>query len=480
MQRAAGSVGGDPLEVMVNPEDVEAQYTDADVDEMAQEAGIQPKAEDRAEPAAPESPDMAEQLQRLGVIADCDDQMPRGEIGGKVRAAVEEAGLLADHDEIERETDRIWASFGYAKSDGGPRVYDVQVDGTVKDWRRPDPGPQRDPFEPPVHQVGDDQRFSGGGAGEGHQQSLFLVPSDAQFHGKLYRDAPELGDIAERLIDQHEHLADLLNCDIRYFWRRKTGVSKGRVKIGYCKRASDLLGHFTGCDFIIWLSATTARDGKFTDRQVEAAIFHQLCHIETDDEGNFISARHDFEGFAAEIRQYGPWTEDLKVGGSAFVKANQMGLFDVDDEGIEDDEDEADDGSGGLMHAPIRDGAGTLIHADGTPMTAEEIEAQEAAEVEGETRVDCSLCDHEIPPGDVEDTFCSGCGAQVCARHRGDPPFGEHAQEEHLSDEDDDDDEEQEYRRRHAVCAEAAANASGSSTSDEGQEEDILADPAVI
>lgn len=340
-------------------------------------------------------PSMADQLADLRLEAQCDADMPRGEIGGLVRKAVEDAGLLADHDEIERETDRIWGSFGYAKSDGGPREYSVNVDGTVRDWRRPDLTPDRGDVTALNTITDNDQRFSGAGATDDGER--FPVPPDSKFNGRLYRDAPELADIAEGLISKRGFLSELMNAEIRYCWRRKTGVSKGRVKIGYCKRASDLLGHFSGADFIIWLSATTARDGKFTPRQVEAAIFHQLLHIETDDEGNFISARHDFEGFAQEIRHYGTWAEDLKLAVPAFKAAEQMSLFGLDDEGIEDDDEDEPE-----RWADSERGAGVLIHNDGTPMTTEEIEAQEAAELEDEL-LDAEALNDEEEPADPDD-----------------------------------------------------------------------------
>jgi hypothetical protein len=256
------------------------------------------------------------------------------------------------------------------RTDDAPSVaaheYDVESDGSVRDWRRPDTTPDRGDVTT-VHTITDEEpRFSG--AGDGQQANMFLVPSDAAFNGRQYRDAPELANIAERLIGEHGFLGELVNCDVRWYWKRKTGVSKGRVKIGFMKRASDLLGHFSGADFIGWLSATTARDGKFTDTQIEAAVFHQLCHIGSDDSGNWIFAPHDFEGFAAEVRVFGTWTSDLKLGGSAFVAAHQMGLFTDGDE----DEDAEDDGSG------------VLIHADGTPLTDDEIAEQEAAELHGE------------------------------------------------------------------------------------------------
>lgn len=173
---------------------------------------------------------------------------------------------------------------------------------------------------------------------QGEAQASRLIPDDIAFTGSAYLDAPQLASIADRLIGQHGFLGELAGADIRWFWKRKTGVAKGKLKVGLVKRASDFLGHFTDADFLVWLSATTAREGAFDDRKVEAAVFHQLCHIGTDDKGNYIYLPHDFEGFGQEIRHYGPWTEDLKIGGNAFQAAVQLG-FEFSEADDEDDEE---------------------------------------------------------------------------------------------------------------------------------------------
>lgn len=195
-------------------------------------------------------------------------------------------------------------------------------------------------------QVDADPRFSGGGAAD-DDEDRFPVPSDASFANKLFADAPELANIAEKLIGEHGYLDNLRACRIRYLWKRKTGVSKGRLKIGYIARVSELLAHaYPGVDFVIWLSASTARESRFSPTQVEAAILHQLCHVGEDDTGNWIKLPHDFEGFAAEVRAFGAWTEDLKVGSRAFTTAVQLGLeLDADDEDDEDLDDRPDDGA---------------------------------------------------------------------------------------------------------------------------------------
>jgi len=270
-------------------------------------------------------------------------QQAAAEEDAEATTRLKEIGYGPIEPETEQEHRVAGRAEALAAELGKQLSYDVDADGLVLDVRAAEMTPDRGVEAGDRHvyirdEDGNLPQFSGAGADDESTTSK-IIPSDRDFNGKLYREAPELALIAELLIAEHGFLAELVNCDIRWYWRRKTGVSKGRVKIGFMKRASDLLGHFSGADFIGWLSATTARDGKFTDQQVEAAVFHQLCHVGSDDNGNWIFAPHDFEGFAAEVRAYGTWTSDLKLGGTAFVAAHQMGLFDAADE----DEDEDDE-----------------------------------------------------------------------------------------------------------------------------------------
>ena len=49
----------------------------------------------------------------------------------------------------------------------------------------------------------------------------------------------------------------------------------------------------------------------------------------------------------------------------------------------------------------------------------------------------CDLCARAFPAGENPDDFrCHGCHAYVCERHHGDPPFGRHSPEQHLSEYD--------------------------------------------
>lgn len=378
MQRGESDASGDRE---IGTRDVAA--TDPLTGGVVDAEPVEPKPEDR-EPMAGDG------IRVLNIEARCTAEMPRSLVVARIREA--SYGLGPTEEEIQAEADRIWTSFGDNRT--GPQrdwrdvvqdragdglddrvagraeklagelgrglVADVGPDGIVEGVRPAEMTPDRGPdVGTTVHQVSDQEpRFSGGGADDSTASDK--IPNDADFRGKLYVEAPSLANLAEELIGRHGFLDDLKHCDIRWYWKRKTGVSKGRVKIGFMKRASDLLGHFTGADFIGWLSATTARDGRFTDDQVEAAVFHQLLHIGSDDKGNWIFVPHDFEGFAQEVRHYGTWTEGLKLGGTAFVAAQQMGLFDAtaddddEDEDADDEEDPPDLTMGFDDVAPVR------------------------------------------------------------------------------------------------------------------------------
>jgi hypothetical protein len=415
---AAGDGGGANGHDVAARDQLTGQVVDAD-------APITPKPEDRVDEP------MEDRLADLDVGAHCTAEMPRSLVVARVREASYGMDPAPTEADIQAEADRIWTSFGdnrkgpaapdwrdvvkgraedglddrlagraekLAGELGRGLVADVGADGIVEGIRPPEMTPDRGPEVGTTHhQVTDGEpRYSGSGDGSTPYMSE-LIPQDIAFKGKLYLEAPELANIAEGLIGQHGFLEELAHCDIRWYWKRKTGVSKGRVKIGFMKRASDLLGHFTGADFIGWLSATTLRNGRFGDEQVEAAVFHQLLHIGGDDKGNWIFVPHDFEGFAQEVRHYGTWTEGLKLGGTAFVAAQQMGLFDATDE---DDEDEDDDEAPPDLTMGFDDVAPAREHDEDRPADPDQPYDDEEPDTTGElptgAEIDAAMTDRDL------------------------------------------------------------------------------------
>ena len=317
---------------------------------------------------------VARELTALDVGAACSEEMSLGMVVDRVRDAVlaTDWGELATEAEIVAEAERIWEGFSVNRK--GPREYDLNADGTIRDWRRPATTPDRGDVTA-THTIGDDdqRRFSGAGAsGDMQQATLFLVPSDADFNGRPYREAPELAMLAADLMEKHGYLAHLEHCTIRYFWERKTGsVDRQRV-VGSIKRGSGHYGDLLRAEFAIFLAADTAREGNHSDRRVERSLFRQLRQIGQDDKGNWIKLPYSLKLFPEEIQEYADLNDaDLKVGRNAYRNAEQMGLFSEDDAAAEEY------GSDGL-------GAGVLIHDDGRPLTADEIEAMHGRELADE------------------------------------------------------------------------------------------------
>lgn len=279
-------------------------------------------------------------LTALGIERLCTAEMSLHMITERVRTAARQLADEPTDADIVAEAERIWNDFSDQRK--GPRTYAVDPSGQVRDWRRPDPGPAVDfePAEPVVHTITDETA---------QQASLFLVPGESTFSGKDFAESGALFQLGQAIIAKHGILSHLERCQIRYFWKRKTGVSKGERITGGLERSSGLKGYLLGGDFAIWLAADTARERQASDRRVERWLFRQLRRIGQDDKGNFIELPFTLRVFTEEILSYADvGDEDLKVGHSAFKSADQMGLFTASD-GDDDDDDEGEDVAGEVI-----------------------------------------------------------------------------------------------------------------------------------
>lgn len=144
------------------------------------------------------------------------------------------------------------------------------------------------------------------------------IPTDDRFaaEGADFLEGLDIKTIARRHIEQYPefgHLADVL---IAYAWKRTGGETNGKAVFGKCVKASGLLKYFSAQTFVIWLAADHCREWGFSNRQLEALVYHELCHCgetETKDgERKAVLLPHDVETFASEIERYGLWTDDLR------------------------------------------------------------------------------------------------------------------------------------------------------------------------
>lgn len=155
-------------------------------------------------------------------------------------------------------------------------------------------------------------------------------------------EAPEVKDIAERLIPKHHaHLRSWAE-EIRYVFRKEAQVSKGRAVWGKahkitglpCYLATNAPGDVNAFDDTPPPSADMfvmeiAHDiwTRLTPKQQEALVDHELMHftIEMDDNAGVVRGirGHDVEEFSAIAQRHGAWRPDL----IEFADAMQLSLI---------------------------------------------------------------------------------------------------------------------------------------------------------
>ena len=163
----------------------------------------------------------------------------------------------------------------------------------------------------------------------GGDNARFDVPGDHEFFSAKFMDAPALEAIANSLIGSMPEFGGLEDPTIRYVWQRKGATSAGKMILGKCTKVSGIAQFFGDCDYVVTIAADHARELKLTNHQMQAAVYHELCHIEIGEDEKtgdpIYGARgHDVEMYLDEIRRYGLWRESLEAAAKAF---EQLSLF---------------------------------------------------------------------------------------------------------------------------------------------------------
>jgi|688.fasta_scaffold22898_4 hypothetical protein len=149
-----------------------------------------------------------------------------------------------------------------------------------------------------------------------------------------YFDAPEVADMAQKLIAKyHQHLIDY-SVRIRYVFVDKTPNSQGKEVWGTCRKISGLNAYLEGENvdgepfFVITISKDIW-DVLPPDKRL-ALVDHELCHawaeakqqknesdddsdMETDNPVKLNIKPHDLEEFSCIVRRHGLWREDIEA-----------------------------------------------------------------------------------------------------------------------------------------------------------------------
>jgi hypothetical protein len=156
------------------------------------------------------------------------------------------------------------------------------------------------------------------------------VPWDTAFADDDFLAVPELTTIGAALVKRYPEFGFLKDARIEYRWKRKGGRSQGRDTYGKCVKTSGALRHFARCDYLIWVAADHVRESAWSNLQLEALLYHELCHCgcEIDDDekspayGDMrLTIRgHDDEVFLDELRRYGAWNSRRVRAGEVYAQ----------------------------------------------------------------------------------------------------------------------------------------------------------------
>lgn len=146
------------------------------------------------------------------------------------------------------------------------------------------------------------------------------IPQDGEFDEAGFLAKDDLTKLYDALIKEHApQLGFLKRFDIAVLWKRKGGMTGGRERLGNAQRPGGLLKHFSSAVFVVWLAADHIRQKEFSDEQIAAALFHQLCKLDsTGEEDKPTLQGPDIVAFRQEIEHYGPWNPDLTQAAATF------------------------------------------------------------------------------------------------------------------------------------------------------------------
>lgn len=147
----------------------------------------------------------------------------------------------------------------------------------------------------------------------------FAVPTEDAFgkvedaKGRITFNQPiipadRIVPIAQSVISRFPRFAHLKSRRIEYVWKAKGGKAGGNLKLGQAQKPNPLLKYYAeNPDFIIWFAADNCRAIMITNEQMQALVYHELCHCGENEKGEPKIEPHEIEGFISEYEEFGAW-----------------------------------------------------------------------------------------------------------------------------------------------------------------------------
>lgn len=149
---------------------------------------------------------------------------------------------------------------------------------------------------------------------------------------------PMVYKIMDELIRKHhDHLCDAkIVIAWRFGWNED---DDGNIRLGQCRKASDIDRDLHNFDFIILLNSEAWNASNFSEAQMKALIDHELCHAEVsrdedgevkiDEHGNTVYRvrKHDIEEFQEIVARHGCWKHELRAFAEAALERAKSPLL---------------------------------------------------------------------------------------------------------------------------------------------------------
>jgi hypothetical protein len=165
----------------------------------------------------------------------------------------------------------------------------------------------------------------------------FPLPRPDDFLAEFLED-DALNRLVGKIISHYADFDVLTELNIRTLWQKDAGTEDGRIKLGGSVKQNNLTRYLAKVDWVIFVNLKAAEYYEFTNLQMEALLFHEISHIDVEeqDDGTLKLKKlpHDASFFTSEIQTYGAWSMHLLPSQNAFT---QRSLWEDQSRGIQKD-----------------------------------------------------------------------------------------------------------------------------------------------
>lgn len=140
---------------------------------------------------------------------------------------------------------------------------------------------------------------------------------------KEYSPAPEVRDIAERLIEILK--PELEGFEIRYVMSSEDPKKDGRDVLALARKVVGLNAYLAGHSEGFFVIEVGPKFETLTENQKIAVVHHELNHFGISDEGGLTLIPHDIEEFSSTVEIFGEYHSGLTIFGAALRKGESSG-----------------------------------------------------------------------------------------------------------------------------------------------------------